>query len=146
MEQLMPILIVEDEADDAELLDYAFQKVGVENPRQILDNGEAAAAYIAGNGAFTDRSRFPLPGLILLDLKLPLRSGFEVLEIIRADELARHIPVVVLTSSDNETDIQRAYRAGANSYLVKPVTRDALLAMVGTLKAYWIKLNRFATA
>jgi DNA-binding response OmpR family regulator len=76
-----------------------------------------------------------------LDLKLPRRSGFEVLGVIRANEAAKRVPVVVLTSSDNKSDIDRAYAAGANSYLVKPVTRDSLVAMVKALDAYWIKLN-----
>lgn len=146
MQDLRPILIVEDEADDVELLDYAFEKAGIRNPRLTLANGDDATDYIAGSSAYADRDRYPLPGLVLLDLKLPRRSGFEVLERIRRDHLARHIPVVVLTSSDHDADISRAYASGANSYLVKPVKRDALLALVRTLDAYWIKLNRTATA
>jgi CheY-like chemotaxis protein len=142
MEQLSTILIVEDEADDIELLDYALTKAGVDNPRRALRDGDEAAAYIGGSAEYADRSHFPLPGLVLLDLKLPRRSGFEVLECIRNDQFAKHIPVIVLTSSDNEKDIVRAYAAGANSYLVKPVKRDALLTMVKTLDDYWIKLNR----
>lgn len=145
MEQLGTILIVEDEADDAELLEYSFVKAGVANPRFALDNGDDAAAYIEGIGKYADRDRHPLPCLILLDLKLPRLSGFEVLERIRAGAHTRNIPVVVLTSSDNKGDIERAYSAGANSYLVKPVSRDALLAMVRALDAFWIKLNRAAT-
>jgi DNA-binding response OmpR family regulator len=146
MEPLRTILIVEDEADDAELLGYAFEKAGVVNPRVTLDNGDDAAAYIAGASHYADRQRYPLPGLVLLDLKLPRRSGFEVLQIIRDSNTARHIPVVVLTSSDQPQDVMRAYSVGANSYLVKPVTRDALLVMVRALDAYWIKLNRTVIA
>ena len=125
---------------------YAFDRIGVANPRTILGDGDEAASYLAGLGNYADRSRYPLPGLILLDLKLPRRSGFEVLQFIRSNEDVRHIPVVVLTSSDNEEDIKKAYAAGANSYLVKPVTRDALLAMVKALDAFWIKLNRATIA
>ena len=146
MQPMRTILIVEDEADDAELLGYAFEKAGVLNPRLMLDNGDDAAAYIGGAAAYADRQRYPLPGLVLLDLKLPRRSGFEVLQFMRSNAAARLIPVVVLTSSDQPEDIMRAYAAGANSYLVKPVTRDALLAMVRTLDAYWIRLNRTVTA
>ena len=146
MHPLRTILIVEDESDDAELLGYAFEKAGVLNPRLTLDNGDDAAAYIGGAAVYADRQRFPLPGLVLLDLKLPRRSGFEVLQSIRDNPSTRHIPVVVLTSSDQPEDIMRAYTAGANSYLVKPVTRDALLALVRTLDAYWIKLNRTISA
>lgn len=146
MQPMRTILIVEDEADDAELLGYAFEKAGVLNPRHILDNGDDAAAYIGGTAIYADRQRYPLPALVLLDLKLPRRSGFEVLQFIRSNQTTSHIPVVVLTSSDQPEDIMRAYAVGANSYLVKPVTRDALLAMVRTLDAYWIKLNRTITA
>jgi CheY-like chemotaxis protein len=146
MQPLSTILIVEDEADDAELLGYAFKRAGVQNPRVTLGNGDDAAAYIEGSALYADRLRYPLPGLILLDLKLPRRSGIEVLQFIRDDWAAKHIPVVVLTSSDQHQDIARAYAAGANSYLVKPVTRDGLLTMIRTLDAYWIKLNRTATA
>jgi CheY-like chemotaxis protein len=141
MENLSTILIVEDEVDDIELIGYAFAKAGVENPRHIVENGDDAAAYIEGSGKYADRARYPLQGLVLLDLKLPRRSGFEVLGVIRANEAAKRVPVVVLTSSDNKSDIDRAYAAGANSYLVKPVTRDSLVAMVKALDAYWIKLN-----
>jgi DNA-binding response OmpR family regulator len=146
MDQLKTILIVEDEPDDAELLGYAFDKIGIANPRITLPDGDEAAFYIAGTGAYADRSRYPLPGLILLDLKLPRRSGFDVLQLIRANEAARTIPVVVLTSSDNQEDINRAYGVGANSYLVKPVAHEALLAMVRALDAFWIKLNRSTAA
>jgi CheY-like chemotaxis protein len=144
--ELKTILIVEDEADDAELLGYAFDKIGVANPRRMVANGEEAAFYLQGAGPYADRVRYPLPGLVLLDLKLPRRSGFEVLELIRGNPTTRPIPVVVLTSSDNHEDIKRAYSVGANSYLVKPVTRDALFAMVRALDAFWIKLNRSAVA
>jgi CheY-like chemotaxis protein len=142
LKNLRTILIVEDEADDAELIEYAFEKAGVANPRVVLADGDRAAAYIEGTPEYSDRTRFPIPGLILLDLKLPRRSGFQVLELIRGDGPTQHVPVVVLTSSDNHQDVERAYALGANSYLVKPVTRDALLEMVRTLHAYWIKLNR----
>ncbi len=142
---MKPILIVEDEADDAEMIGRAFQKAGVLNPRVTLDNGDDAAAYMDGAADYADRQRYPLPGLVLLDLKLPRRSGFEVLEFMRGHSEVKHIPVVVLTSSDNPEDIKRAYATGANSYLVKPVTQDALLTMVKALDAFWIKLNRSIT-
>ncbi len=135
------ILLVEDNPDDAELLEYAFRKAGIANPLLAVADGDAAVDYIGGRGAYADRTRHPLPELILLDLKLPRRSGFEVLGFIRGQEATRHTPVVVLTSSSQHGDIQRAYEAGTNSYLVKPVGRDALLEMVRSLEAYWIKLN-----
>jgi CheY-like chemotaxis protein len=142
--ELSTVLLVEDNPDDADLIAYAFEKAGIVNPLVILGDGDAAVAYFAGTGAYSDRHRHPLPGLVLLDLKLPKRSGFEVLRAIRADATAKHTPVVVLTSSNQDADIERAYALHANSYLVKPVRRDALLAMVATLDAYWIRLNRSA--
>ncbi len=142
MNELSTILLVEDTPDDAELLEYAFRKAGIANPLLTVADGDAAVDYIGGTGTYADRRRHPLPELILLDLKLPRRSGFEVLGFIRGQEAARHTPVVVFTSSSQHADIQRAYEAGANSYLVKPIGRDTLIEMVRSLKAYWIKLNQ----
>jgi CheY-like chemotaxis protein len=140
------ILLVEDDDDDAELILYAFNKAGIANPIVRAADGDQAAAYIEGTGAYTDRQRHPLPALVLLDLKLPRRSGFEVLDAIRAHPPSRHVPVVVLTSSSQQADVERAYERGANSFLVKPVSRDTLLDMVRTLEAYWIGFNRGAAA
>ena len=146
MNEMSTILLVEDDEDDADLILYAFEKARIENPVLRVAHGDAAVDYIEGGGSFTDRERYPLPVLVLLDLKLPRRSGFEVLKAIRSNEATKHTPVVVLTSSDDQTDIKRAYDLGANSYLVKPVSREALLTMVQTLDAFWIKLNHVTTA
>ena len=146
MNEMSTILLVEDNEDDVELILYAFEKAGIRNPLVTVPDGDAAVEYVTGTDPYADRERHPWPALILLDLKLPRRSGFEVLEAIRSHRPARHTPVVVLTSSDQTVDIERAYRQGANAYLVKPVSRDALLAMVRTLDAFWIKLNRVAGA
>ncbi len=108
------ILLVEDNPDDAELLEYAFRKAGIANPLLAVTDGDAAVEYVGGTGACADRRRHPLPELILLDLKLPRRSGFEVLGFIRGQDATRRTPVVVLTSSSQRGDIQRAYEAGAN--------------------------------
>ena len=136
------ILLVEDNPDDAELVGHAFEKVGIGNPLIRLSDGDAAVDFLGGVGVYADRKRHPLPGLILLDLKLPRRSGFEVLRFMRGQDATRHTPVVVLTSSNQQDDITKAYDDGANSYLVKPVSRDALIEMVRSLDAYWIKLNQ----
>ncbi|EYD74743.1 response regulator [Rubellimicrobium mesophilum DSM 19309] len=142
MNEMSTVLLVEDNEDDIELIRYAFDKVGIGNPLVTVSDGDAAVAYVTAGGIYADRERYPLPGLVLLDLKLPRRSGFEVLDAIRSYAATQHTPVVVLTSSDQTVDIERAYRRGANAYLVKPVSRDALLGMVQTLDAFWIKLNR----
>lgn len=144
MNELSIILLVEDNPDDAELIQYAFQKADIRNPLVIVTDGDAAVDYIGRTGAYADREGHPLPELILLDLKLPRRSGFEVLSFVRRHEPTRHTPVVVLTSSDQEKDIRRSYERGANSYLVKPIGRDGLVDMARTLKSYWIKLNHGA--
>ena len=141
MNELSTILHVEDNSDDAELIEYAFEKVGISNPLVTVTDGDAAVDYLSGAGVFADRARYPLPALILLDLKLPRRSGVEVLRFLRNQATTKHTPVVVLTSSNQHDDIHRSYAAGANSYLVKPVGRAALIEMVQTLNAYWIELN-----
>lgn len=146
MHRLSSILLVEDNEDDAELIAYAFEKAGITNPLVTLADGETAIAFVNGDPPYADRSRHPLPALILLDLKLPRRSGFDVLRAVRQGDASRHTPVVVLTSSNQDADIRRAYELCANSYLVKPVSRDALLGMVRTLDAYWIRLNRAVVA
>jgi CheY-like chemotaxis protein len=100
-------------------------------------DGEVATEYISHVGTVVDQ-----PELILLDLKLPRRSGFEVLTTIRNTAATKYVPVVILTSSEQDRDIRQAYALGANSYLTKPPTRDALLAMVRSVDSYWLKINR----
>ncbi len=141
MNELSIILLVEDNSDDAELIQYAFQKADVRNPLVIVTDGDAAVDYIGRTGAYANREGHPFPELILLDLKLPRRSGFEVLSFVRQHEPTRHTPVVVITSSDQEQDIRLSYERGANSFLVKPIGRNGLIDMARMLKAYWIKLN-----
>lgn len=136
------ILLVEDNPDDAELIAYAFDKLAVPNPLVTVGDGDAAVDYLGGTGAYGDRLRHPLPALILLDLKLPRRSGLEVLRFLRGQDATRHTPVVVLTSSSQREDIRHAYDGGANSYLVKPVGRDSLMEMVRALEIYWMTLNQ----
>lgn len=140
MNELSTVLLVEDNPDDADLIEHAFRKVKIANPIAIVDNGDKAVAWLEGAPPYQERG--PLPVLVLLDLKLPRRSGFEVLEWIRAHESTKRLTVVILTSSNQTPDIQRAYDLGANSYLVKPVGSDALLDMVRALNQYWIVLNR----
>lgn len=135
------ILIVEDDSNDVVLLQRALRKSSLANPVQVVGDGEEAVAYLAGTGKYDDRDRYPLPVLLLLDLKLPRKSGLEVLGWLHDQEGLRRLPVVVLTSSRETADINLAYDLGANSYLVKPVAFDALLEMVKTLGLYWLMLN-----
>lgn len=140
-----PILLVEDNPDDVLLIRRASRKANLLNPLYVVEDGEQAIAYLSGQGIYADRNRYPLPVLILLDLKLPRKSGFEVLAWLKTHPQLRRIPVVVLTSSRESPDIVRAYDLGANSYLVKPVGFEDLVEMVRTLKLYWLILNELPT-
>ena len=135
------ILLVEDDPNDVLLLQRAFRGAGLPEPGQVVSDGEQAIAYLAGAGQYADRERFPLPILLLLDLKLPRRSGFEVLEWLREQQGTSRLPVVVLTSSRQSDDVQRAYDLRANSYLVKPASLEGLKEMVRMLDLYWLQLN-----
>lgn len=135
------ILLVEDDPNDVTLTRLAFEQARFTNPLHVVNNGEEAIAYLGGEGPYADRQRYPIPILVLLDLKLPRRSGFEVLTWVRGVPTVRRLPVVVLTSSQQSPDINRAYDAGANSYLVKPVAFENLLGLVRTLGLYWIMTN-----
>ncbi|HEY6852794.1 MAG TPA: response regulator [Gemmatimonadales bacterium] len=135
------ILLVEDDANDVLLIRRAFAKAAITNPVHNVEDGDAAVAYLAGEGSYADRDDHPLPAVVLLDLKLPRRSGLEVLEWVRQNPALRRLPIVVLTSSRESTDVNRAYDLGANSYLVKPVGFDALTDLVRILQGYWVAWN-----
>lgn len=136
------ILHVEDDANDALLFQHACRKAGVAFDLRGARDGDEAMSYLRGDPAFADRSKFPLPQLILLDLKMPRLNGFDLLSWLRQQEDYKTIPVIVLTSSNHEMDIKRAYELGANTYLVKPVGFDALVELVKTVQSYWITLNQ----
>jgi CheY-like chemotaxis protein len=135
------VLLVEDNANDVVLFERAFRKAGIQNPLRIVNDGQSAMEYLAGQGPYADRSEHPMPGLLLLDLKLPRKSGHEVLAWLRQQPRISSLTTVVMTSSKESEDIDRAYAAGANSYLVKPVAFQTLVEMVKTLNLYWLTLN-----
>jgi CheY-like chemotaxis protein len=135
------ILLVEDDRNDILLLQRAFRKANLANPLMVVTDGEEAIAYLGGQGQYADRGQFPLPVIVLLDLKLPRRSGLEVLAWLREQPTLRRLPVVVLTASREGTDINTAYELGASSYLVKPVSFDNLVEIVKTLNLYWVIMN-----
>jgi CheY-like chemotaxis protein len=140
------ILLVEDEPSHVLLIERAFRDAGVEIPLQVANDGDKALAYLSGHEQFANRERYPLPTVILLDLKLPLRSGFDLLGWVRHNPRLKRLPVVVLTSSEESQDINRAYELGANSYLVKPLwSETGMRGMMKTLEQYWITLNRKPT-
>lgn len=136
------VLHVDDDPSDSLLLRQACRKVAVSFELQSLAEGEAAIAYLSGANDYSDRERFPLPVLVLLDLKMPRMSGFDVLAWIRRHETLRVLPVIIFTASNQSEDIKRAYAAGANSYLVKPVGIHTLMEMVKKLDGYWLNLNQ----
>lgn len=135
------LLLVEDDPFDVQLIRRALRKCGVDALLQVVSDGEAAIAYLSGEAPFGDRDQYPLPALVLLDLKLPRTSGLEVLAWRREQETLRRIPVVVLTSSRLAPDVNTAYDLGANSYLMKPVAPEGLQEIVRTLNLYWLTLN-----
>lgn len=132
------VLLVEDDPNDQLLLKRAFRKAGIAATIQVAEHGDAAIAALAAGGT--------PPTIVILDLKLPRRSGFEVLAWLRDHEQLRRVPVIVFTSSGEATDVQRAYDLGANSYLVKPANSEELQALVASLTHYWFNLNQTAPA
>ena len=135
------ILLAEDDDNDVLLLERAFEKAGLRHSLRIVRDGDQAIQYLEGRGIYSDRKKFPLPFLMLLDLKMPGTGGFEVIQWIRREPELKRLLVVVLTSSNVQSDVDRAYELGANSYLVKPVGFDALVEMVRTTHQYWFGLN-----
>ena len=135
------VLLVEDDPNDVLLIQRAFQRNHVANAVQVVRDGDEALAYLSGQAPFADRERHPLPVLMLMDLKMPRKSGLEVLEWVRQQPGLKRLPIIVLTSSNQSPDINRAYELGANSYLVKPAGFDSLLDLVKNLDMYWLILN-----
>ena len=133
------ILVVEDQENDILLLRRAFASAAMTNPVHIVRDGEEALAYLTGEGKYSNRAEHPLPDLVLLDLKLPRMDGFEVLEWIRKQPGIRGLPVVVLTSSDQIRDINKAYEFGANSFLVKEFDFQNFVEVAKLLQRYWMK-------
>ena len=140
-ENMVEILLVEDNASDVELTLHALKRYNLANRMHVVRNGVEALEFIFCTGAYAQRSIAPGPKVILLDLKLPLVDGLEVLQRIKGDPRTRMIPVVVLTSSREERDIVESYRLGVNSYITKPVDFEQFTEAVRTLGMYWVLLN-----
>lgn len=130
------ILLVDDNPHDVVLIRLAFRKVGIIDTIQLVKDGTEAMRYITGEGSYSDRHQFPLPTLVLLDLKMPQTSGFEVLRWIRAQESLSRLVVVVMSGSKTDSDIEKAYALGANRYLVKPTKFEELVRLMESLKDY----------
>jgi len=138
----LEILLIEDNINDAELAIRALRKNNVANHIIHLKDGVEALDFLFGTGLYEGRNINNKPKLILLDLKMPKMSGLEVLEKIKADKLTKKIPVVVLTSSKEHPDVEKAYLLGANSYIVKPVDFESFRKIVNEIGTYWLILNQ----
>ncbi|GAA6616966.1 response regulator [Scytonema sp. NUACC26] len=136
------ILVAEDDPNDAFFIQRAFQKTQLIHTLKVLEDGDAVINYLSGVGEYANRERYPLPTLLLLDIKLPRLSGLEVLEWIRQQPDLKRLLVIMLTSSDQDSDINSAYELGANSYLTKPIGIDNLQEMVNIINQYWLRLNK----
>lgn len=137
MNENYTILIVEDDPNDVLFLQRALKKNQINNPTRALPDGEEAIAYLSGVGKYSDRTGYPFPRVIILDLKMPRKSGLEVLEWLKEHPQYRVIPTLVLTSSKLNEDVVKAYGLGANSYMVKPSNFDELQRLLKMAHEYW---------
>src|SRR5947209_4971065 len=141
MPETTVILLAEDDEDQIFLIRRALREAGILNPLHVVRNGEEAIAYLSGTDHYANRAEYPLPTLLLLDLKMPRKNGFEVLEWVRSEPNLRALRVIVLTSSTEIRDVNRAYQLGANSFLVKPGDFDNFCSLVESLEFYWIRTD-----
>ena len=139
MHRQCTILIVDDDENDIFFVKRAFTEINVHCTFQMLKNGQEVIDYLSGHGEYANREKHPLPIMILMDLKMPIMDGFEVLTWLRSRPGLKVIPAVVFSSSDLPTDITRAYELGANSFMTKSVTYDGLLLKLQTLSRYWLE-------
>lgn len=135
--KLHTILLVEDDLNDIFLVKRAFKMAHIQNPLQVVTDGLEAMSYLRGDGKHADREAYPLPRLVVMDIKMPRKTGFEVLEWVKSDRRLRLLPVVIVSSSDNPADINRAYELGANAYMVKPVDFRAVEHLFASITQYW---------
>jgi CheY-like chemotaxis protein len=132
------VLLVEDDLNDIFLVKRAFKVAHINNPLQVVTDGVEAIQYLAGEGKYADRQIYPVPKLIVMDIKMPRGSGFEVLEWVKRDgRPQRRIPIVIVSSSEDPSNINRAYELGANAYMVKPVDFRAVEHLFQSITHYW---------
>lgn len=141
MEASPTILLVEDDQNDLYLVQRSFEKSRLVNPLQIVRDGEEAIQYLAGEGDYADRRRYPRPFLILLDLHMPMVNGFEVLRWVRSRREFGDIKIAVLTASADERDYRRAMELGANSYFVKPGSLEEFVNLMLRIQGHWMLLD-----
>jgi CheY-like chemotaxis protein len=139
------ILYAEDEETDAFFMARAFKQAGIPQHLVVVRSGQEAIDYLSGQGEYADRARHPFPSLVLLDLNMPGISGLDVLKWIRSTPRVCTAVTIMLTSSNQDVDVHRAYQQGANGYLVKPGDLDSILTMAHAIKDYWLTQNRATT-
>ena len=136
------VLIAEDVQNDVELLQRSFGQAGISVVTEVVRDGEECIDYLAGRGKFANRDEYPLPDIMLLDLKMPRMDGFEALREIRRRSELKALRIIVLTSSEEVYDVNKAYDLGANSFLVKPLEFENYTAMMRTLSSFWLHQNK----
>ncbi len=137
MEANLTILVVEDDENDIFILQSALKRAGITHSVQVVRNGQEAIDYFCANGRYADRAKFPFPKVVFSDLKMPIMDGFEVLDWLRKHPDCSVVPVIILTASQLDSDIRRAYQMGANAYLAKPSSLTDLQQMVKTAFEFW---------
>jgi|HubBroStandDraft_6_1064221.scaffolds.fasta_scaffold229993_2 CheY-like chemotaxis protein len=135
------VLLAEDDENDVLLLQLAFQQAGVRNPLLTVGDGQEAIDYLSGAGPFSDRSRFPFPHLLILDLKMPRKTGMEVLQWLASDEARRCLPTIMFSSSTQPGEIEMAYRFGVNGFVVKSAGTSQRLELAKMIGSFWLTLN-----
>ncbi|HET7536486.1 MAG TPA: response regulator [Candidatus Didemnitutus sp.] len=137
------VLLVEDSDNDGTLMRIVFERAGLVRPMQYVQDGDEAIAYLSGDGSYADRQRFPWPTVMLLDLNMPRKNGFEVLAWVRGQPVLKRLPIHVLSASSRPEDIRKSYDLGASSYLVKPGNLAELTHLARCLLA-WIRISHFS--
>jgi CheY-like chemotaxis protein len=140
--RVVNVLLVEDDPGDVLMTKEAFEEY-LHNRLDVVTDGAAALAYLRNEPPYTDA---PRPDLVLLDLNLPRKSGLEVLDEMRSDESLAHIPVIMLTSSAAQSDVEAAYARGANAFVVKPLELDAFMDLIGAIRGFWLEVARLPSA
>jgi len=140
------ILVADDDADDRLLIKEAFEEARLLNPIHFVEDGEELLDYLTRRKKYSNFADTPLPGLLLLDLNMPRKNGFEALKEIKSDENLRQLPIVVFTTSKIEEDVYRSYNLGVNSFITKPVTFQSLVSVMETLAHYWFEIVELPTA
>ena len=135
------ILLAEDSEDDVFFIARAFKAVGMISPLSRVCNGQDAIDYLSGKGLYADRVKFPFPSLVLMDIKMPFMSGFDVLRWLRQQSMFATLPTIIFTTSSQERDVERAYALGANAYLVKPSKLEECTTLAGLIKQFWLDAN-----